>query len=84
MTTYPNPPTSVPGPYVPPTPVRTSQAVSQPHRRTYRVAAGDTLAGLATRLYGNRRRWVEIYNANSDQITNPNKSLTAGQVLDIP
>lgn len=84
MTDYPKPPSSVPGPYVPPTPVRTSQAVSLPRRRTYRVADGDTLAGLAQRLYGDRRRWVEIYNANRDQINDVNKRLVAGQVLDIP
>ena len=84
MTDYPLPPTSVPGPYVQPEPVRTSQAVSLPHRRTYRVAQGDTLSALATRLYGNRRRWVDIYNANRNEITNPQKALVAGQILDIP
>lgn len=84
MARYPAPPKSVPGPFVPPPVVRPVQAASLPRRRHYRVADGDTLAALATRLYGNRRRWVDIYNANRDVITNPQKTLVAGQVLEIP
>jgi nucleoid-associated protein YgaU len=84
MANYPTPPTTVPGPYVPPRVTRTSQAVSLPHTRRYRVAAGDTLSALAQRLYGNRRRWVDIYNRNRNQISDPSRPLAAGQMLDIP
>jgi nucleoid-associated protein YgaU len=38
----------------------------------YVVKSGDTLSGIAKELYGDGNRWREIFEANKDQIENPN------------
>jgi phage tail protein X len=50
--------------------------------RTCRVAAGDTLPGLAERYYGTKAAWPKIYQANKDRIEKG--SLAPGEVLIIP
>ena len=50
---------------------------------TYTVQAGDTLSGIAKRFYGHANDYMEIFNANRDQLTDPDK-IKAGQVLKIP
>lgn len=50
---------------------------------TYTVKAGDTLSGIAKQLYGNAKDYMEIFNANKDQLTDPDK-IQPGQVLRIP
>jgi len=50
---------------------------------TYTVVRGDTLSGIAKRLYGKAGRWPEIHKANQDKIKNPNL-IYPGQVLIIP
>ena len=50
---------------------------------TYTVVAGDTLSGIAQRLLGNANEYMDIFNANRDQITDPDK-IRPGQVLKIP
>ncbi len=47
------------------------------------VTKGDTLYALARRYYSDQRRWKDIYQANLDQIRNPN-SIHVGQRLLIP
>jgi len=47
----------------------------------YTVRAGDTLAQIANRFYGNAKRYVDIAQAND--ITNP-AMIRVGQVLRIP
>ncbi|MCX6029958.1 MAG: LysM peptidoglycan-binding domain-containing protein [Chloroflexi bacterium] len=59
----------------------TSRAVVEP--RTYTVQSGDTLSGIALEVYGNASRWPEIFEANRDQVSNPNM-IYVGQVLKIP
>ena len=49
----------------------------------YTVRAGDTLTGIATRLWGNTRRYLELYEANRDQLTTPD-ALQIGMRLRIP
>jgi nucleoid-associated protein YgaU len=49
----------------------------------YTVAAGDNLAGIAQRVYGDGGAWERIFAANRDQLTEPDK-LEPGQVLKIP
>lgn len=49
---------------------------------TYTVVRGDNLSAIAQRFYG-RQDWQKIYNANRNQIANPNL-IYAGQVLNIP
>jgi len=51
--------------------------------RTYTVQAGDTLSAIAKKYYGNANDYMEIFNANRDQLTDPNK-IRPGQVLKIP
>lgn len=48
---------------------------------TYTVERGDTLAKIATKLYGDPRKWTEIAKANPD--LNPNR-LKVGQVIKLP
>jgi LysM repeat protein len=62
-------------------------AASAPQRpaamQTYTVQSGDTLSSIAKRLLGNAGDYMEIYNANRDQLTDPDK-IKPGQVLKIP
>ena len=51
--------------------------------QTYTVQAGDTLGGIAKRLLGNANSYMEIFNLNRDQLTNPDM-IKPGQVLKIP
>jgi hypothetical protein len=51
--------------------------------KTYAVKAGDTLSEIAKRELGSANRYTEIFNANRDQLTDPNK-IRPGQVLKIP
>jgi nucleoid-associated protein YgaU len=56
-------------------------AAAQP--ATYTVQAGDTLSGIARRFYGNANDYMDIFNANRDQLSDPDK-IQVGQVLKIP
>jgi nucleoid-associated protein YgaU len=47
------------------------------------VIAGDTLASIAKQLYGDASLWPRIFEANRDQIFNPNL-IFPGQTLRIP
>jgi nucleoid-associated protein YgaU len=49
----------------------------------YTVIAGDTLSAIAQRLYGDASLFQRIFDANQDQITDPNV-IFPGQVLRIP
>lgn len=51
--------------------------------RTYTVVAGDSLSKIAKRLYGSANQWRRIFEANRDQIHNPDL-IHPGQVLRIP
>jgi LysM repeat protein len=51
--------------------------------RTYTVQPGDTLSGIAQRIYGNPADWTWIYDDNRSVIQNPN-DIYAGEVLNIP
>ena len=61
------------------------QATSAPGggANTYTVVAGDTLSGIAKRFYGDAKDYMEIFNANKDQLSDPGK-IKPGQVLKIP
>ena len=50
---------------------------------TYTVQAGDTLSGIAKKFLGNANAYMEIFNANKDQLSDPDK-IRPGQVLKIP
>jgi LysM repeat protein len=49
----------------------------------YTVTGGDTLYKIAQKTLGNGDRWQEIFNANRDQLANPNL-VYPGQSLAIP
>jgi nucleoid-associated protein YgaU len=51
--------------------------------RTYTVVAGDSLSKIAKKIYGSANRWKEIWEANKDQIKNPDL-IHPGQILKIP
>ncbi len=50
---------------------------------TYTVQPGDTLGGIAKKLYGNASKYMVIFNANTPMLKDPNK-IYPGQVLRIP
>ncbi len=50
---------------------------------TYTVKPGDSLSLIAKNLWGDAMRWKEIFEANRDQINDPNL-IRVGQVLKIP
>jgi nucleoid-associated protein YgaU len=50
---------------------------------TYVVKPGDTLSKIAKELLGDASSYTEIFNANRDQLNDPNV-IRPGQVLKIP
>lgn len=51
--------------------------------RTYTVKPGDTLSGIAKDQLGNASAYTKIFEANRDQLNDPDK-IKPGQVLKIP
>jgi nucleoid-associated protein YgaU len=54
-----------------------------PTMKTYTVKAGDTLSKISKEFYGDANSYMDIFNANKDQLTDPDK-IKPGQVLKIP
>lgn len=54
-----------------------------PKMTTYTVQAGDTLSQIAKEKLGNVNAYMKIFEANKDQLTDPDK-IKPGQVLHIP
>jgi nucleoid-associated protein YgaU len=51
--------------------------------KTYTVKSGDTLSKIAKDQLGDGNAYMEIFNANRDQLSDPDK-IKPGQVLKIP
>ena len=51
--------------------------------RTYTVKSGDTLSKIAKEHLGDANAYTRIFEANRDQLTDPDK-IKPGQVLKIP
>ena len=51
--------------------------------RTYEVKPGDSLSKIALHFYGNASEWPKIFEANKDQIDNP-ELIKPGQKFRIP
>ena len=49
----------------------------------YTVVSGDTLSAIAQQWYGDPNQWPRLFEANRNQISNPNL-IFPGQVLRIP
>jgi len=50
---------------------------------TYTVKSGDTLSKIAKHVLGDANAYMEIFNLNRDQLSDPDK-IQPGQVLKIP
>jgi nucleoid-associated protein YgaU len=68
-----------------PAPTTGSQGapVTGPSTISYTVQSGDTLSAIAKKFLGNANDYMDIFNANKDQLTDPDK-IKPGQVLKIP
>jgi LysM repeat protein len=51
--------------------------------KTYTVVVGDTLSRIARDFLGDETAYMEIFNANRDQLSDPNQ-IRPGQVLKMP
>jgi LysM repeat protein len=65
-----------------------TQSVPQPTPakasiKSYTVKSGDTLSEIAKRELGSPGKYMDIFNANRDQLSDPDK-IKPGQVLKIP
>lgn len=58
-------------------------AASAPSARTYTVKSGDTLSKISQEFYGDANRYKQIFEANRDQLSDPDK-IKPGQTLKIP
>lgn len=61
----------------------TSGASTSGEPRTYVVRKGDSLSKIAKAMYKDAKLWKKIYEANKDQIKNPDM-IHPGQKLVIP
>ena len=65
-----------------------SQSIPQPtpakaSMKTYTVKSGDTLSEIAKRELGSANKYMDIFNANRDLLSDPDK-IKPGQVLKLP
>lgn len=52
--------------------------------QVYVIRDGDTLIGIARRVYGSAAMYMKLYEANRDVLASPDATLYAGQRLRIP
>jgi nucleoid-associated protein YgaU len=60
-----------------------SSTAPAPAGQRYTVVKGDSLSKIAKRVYGDAQQWRKIYEANRDQIKNPDL-IYPGQTFTIP
>lgn len=60
-----------------------STPAAAPAGRTYTVKSGDTLSAIAKQQLGDGNAYMKIFEANRDQLNDPDK-IRPGQVLRIP
>lgn len=51
--------------------------------RTYTVKSGDTLSKISKEFYGDANKYMDIFSANADKLSDPNK-IQVGMELIIP
>lgn len=54
-----------------------------PKAQSYTVQAGDTLSKISKEHYGDANKYMKIFEANRDQLSDPDK-IKPGQTLKIP
>jgi hypothetical protein len=64
-------------------PVQVEAAPAKTGERWYEVVPGDTLGGIAKRMYGKASLYMKIFEANRDILDNPDR-IKVGQKLRIP
>lgn len=64
-------------------PVGGTAAQPKSAEQSYTVQKGDTLSAISKRFYGNANEYRRIFDANKDQLKDPDK-IFPGQVLKIP
>jgi nucleoid-associated protein YgaU len=64
-------------------PVDTSLPQPTAAAKRYTVKPGDTLSKISKQFYGSANDYMRIFEANKDQLTDPNK-IKVGQELKIP
>ena len=60
-----------------------SSTAPAPSGGAYICGEGDSLSKIAKHLYGDAQKWRKIYDANRDQIKNPDL-IYPGQTFTIP
>jgi len=60
-----------------------AEAPAEAPVQKYTVEPGDTLSKIAKQFYGNAGAYMKIFNANTDQLDDPNH-IQVGQELVIP
>jgi LysM repeat protein len=60
-----------------------AQAAPAAGGQTYTVQSGDTLSKIAKQFYQDANAYMDIFNANRDKLSDPNK-ISPGQQLVIP
>ena len=55
----------------------------EPEETIYEIKSGDTLGGIAKHFYGKASKYMTIFEANKDIISDPNK-IYPGQKIRIP
>jgi nucleoid-associated protein YgaU len=66
-----------------PAPAGASAVKAAAEPRTYTVKSGDTLSKIAKQVLGDGSDYMKIFEANRDQLTNPDL-IKPGQVLRLP
>ena len=61
----------------------TTTPAAAPAQTTYTVKSGDTLSAIAKQFLGDSNAYMDIFEANRDQLSDPDK-IKPGQVLKIP
>jgi len=60
-----------------------SSLPTPPRAQAYTVQGGDTLSKISKQFYGDANKYMKIFEANKDQLSDPDK-IKVGQVLQIP
>jgi len=60
-----------------------SSTAPAPSGRSYTVVKGDSLSKIAKQFYGDAQKWPKMYEANRDEIKNPDL-IYPGQTFTIP